>query len=107
MAWNPSESWNSREGSHWEKSEGQGQVAFGLTIFRTGYTVKVGDQVHGFKLTAIDHIRDFNIVAYSLEHQKTGAKYLHLDTEDMENVSYFILACIPCFDVTMTIGVYS
>ena len=54
---------------------------------RKKYDVKVGDLVYGFTVTEITNIREFNIVSYKLEHEKTGAKYLHLDTEDMENVS--------------------
>ena len=53
---------------------------------RKQYFIKVGDQVWGFTVKGIDNIKDFNITSYKLEHEKTGAKYLHLDTEDMENV---------------------
>ena len=53
---------------------------------RTPYSLKVGDISHGFKLTSIDRIDAFDITAYKLEHLKTGAKWLHLDSSDMDNV---------------------
>jgi Zn-dependent M16 (insulinase) family peptidase len=34
----------------------------------------------------MDEIADFKIKAFTLEHDKTGAQYLHLDSADMENV---------------------
>ena len=54
---------------------------------RKPYDLKVGDTMFGFTLKSIEEVKDFNLVAYTLEHDRTGAKYLHLDTADMENVS--------------------
>lgn len=48
--------------------------------------MKVGEKVHGFKVTSIDRIDFFQINAYKLEHEVTGAKYMHLDCSDMDNV---------------------
>jgi presequence protease len=53
---------------------------------RVPYTFKVGDVVHGFKVTSIDRVEFFDINAYKLEHEATGARYLHLDCSDMDNV---------------------
>lgn len=48
--------------------------------------LKVGDVVHGFKLLSVERIEFFDINAYRLEHEATGARYLHLDCSDMDNV---------------------
>lgn len=48
--------------------------------------LKVGDVVHGFKLQSVERIEFFDINAYKLEHEATGARYLHLDCSDMDNV---------------------
>lgn len=37
-------------------------------------------------MTDIERIEFFDINAYKLEHLGTGAKYIHLDTSDMDNV---------------------
>lgn len=55
-------------------------------IHRRPYDLKVGDDIHGFSLNAIHNITDFNITAFALEHSVTKAKYLHLDSPDLENV---------------------
>ena len=55
-------------------------------VDRRPYSLKVGDTVSGFNLQSIDEINDFKITAYSLEHEKTKARYLHLDSSDLENV---------------------
>ena len=48
--------------------------------------MKKGDEVEGFKVQEIERIEFFDITAYKLEHIRTGAKYLHLDSSDMDNV---------------------
>jgi presequence protease len=42
--------------------------------------------VHGFKLESVERIEFFDINAYKLVHEATGARCLHLDTADMDNV---------------------
>lgn len=53
---------------------------------RIPYTYKAGDQVHGFKVESIDRIELFDVTAYRLTHELTGARYLHLDSADSDNV---------------------
>ena len=53
---------------------------------RVPYNIKEGDSISGFKVTEIREISDFGIKAFSLEHESTGAKWLHLDSQDMDNV---------------------
>jgi presequence protease len=42
--------------------------------------------VHGFKLESVERIDFFDINAYKLVHEATGARVLHLDSSDMDNV---------------------
>lgn len=56
---------------------------------RRPYSLELGQSVNGFTVKAIDDIPDFKIKAFTLEHDKTGAQYLHLDSPDMENVSHY------------------
>lgn len=53
---------------------------------RLAYNFKQGDKVHGFTTEKIEKIDFFDVCAYSLTHDKTGAKWLHLDSSDMDNV---------------------
>jgi hypothetical protein len=55
-------------------------------LLRLPYTLKVGDPVHGFTVKSIDDFPEFKIKAFTLEHERTGAKYIHLDSADLENV---------------------
>ena len=48
--------------------------------------LKEGDNIHGWVLTSIENLKDFDLVAYRLKHSQTGAEYLHLDAPfDMNN----------------------
>jgi Zn-dependent M16 (insulinase) family peptidase len=38
------------------------------------------------KLLEIQKIEQFDIVAYKLEHLETGARWLHMDSSDLDNV---------------------
>ena len=53
---------------------------------RVPYNIKVGDKIHGFIVKDKEKIVAFDIEAYKLEHEATGAKWLHLDSSDMDNV---------------------
>lgn len=63
---------------------------------RTPYTLKVGDKVHEqWLVKSIDHISDFDITAYKLEHITTDAQYIHLDCSDIDNVSAILFRTPP------------
>ena len=36
-------------------------------------------------MTAVEEVKDFNVTAFQLVHDKTGAKYLHADCDDSNN----------------------
>lgn len=53
---------------------------------RQTYDLKEGDQIHGFTVTEVTRVNDFDINAYKLEHDLTGLKWLHMDCADQDNV---------------------
>lgn len=48
--------------------------------------INVGKINNGFICLSADHIPEYNMVAYLLQHEKTKTPYLHLDREDSNNV---------------------
>jgi hypothetical protein len=49
-------------------------------------TLKPGAEVHGFRLHSATAVPEVRSVAYQLEHPASGARLLHLHTEDPENL---------------------
>jgi presequence protease len=49
-------------------------------------TMKAGDVFNGFKILRVESIPAVRLTAYEIEHQKTGAKVLHLHAFDRENL---------------------
>ncbi|KAF1838674.1 hypothetical protein BDW02DRAFT_585717 [Decorospora gaudefroyi] len=47
---------------------------------------RVGDQLHGFTLKRIRQVPELELTALHLQHDKTGAEYLHIAREDANNV---------------------
>ena len=48
---------------------------------------KMNDQIDGFLVKAVTEINDLKLMAIQLEHIKSGARVLHLYTDDAENLS--------------------
>ena len=49
-------------------------------------TLRAGDILHGFKIHRVETIAAMRLTAYEIEHEKTGAKVLHLHCFDKENL---------------------
>ena len=49
-------------------------------------TLAAGDQLHGFRVLRVEQIPDIRVTAYEIEHEKTGARILHLHCDDRENL---------------------
>ena len=49
-------------------------------------TLKAGDALHGFKVLRVQTFADLRVTAYEIEHDRTGAKVLHLHSLDRENL---------------------
>ncbi|KAM4066477.1 peptidase m16C associated domain-containing protein [Hirsutella rhossiliensis] len=47
---------------------------------------KPGDKLHGFTLVRSKHVPELELTALHLQHDKTGADYLHIAREDGNNV---------------------
>lgn len=47
---------------------------------------KAGDKLHGFTLVRSQHVPELELTALHLQHDKTGADYLHIAREDTNNV---------------------
>jgi hypothetical protein len=47
---------------------------------------KAGEKLHGFTLKRTQHVPEFELTAVHLEHDKTGAEYLHVARNDANNV---------------------
>lgn len=48
--------------------------------------LKVGEPLHGFTLQRVQHVPELELTAFELQHDKTGAQYLHIAREDANNV---------------------
>jgi hypothetical protein len=46
----------------------------------------VGEQLHGFTLKRVKQVPELELTALELEHNKTGAEYLHIARDDANNV---------------------
>ncbi len=49
-------------------------------------TLQAGNELHGFKVLRVETIPAMRLTAYEIEHEKTGAKVLHLHSFDRENL---------------------
>ena len=47
---------------------------------------KPGEQIHGFTLLRSKHVPELELTALHLQHDKTGADYLHIARNDTNNV---------------------
>lgn len=47
---------------------------------------KPGEQLHGFTFKRTKHVPELQLTAFHLQHEKTGAEYLHVAREDKNNV---------------------
>ena len=64
------------------------------TLSRRGYAAvtdvsnfpNVGEQLHGFTLKRVKQVPELELTALHLQHDKTGAEYLHIAREDANNV---------------------
>jgi len=47
---------------------------------------KINKEVHGFKILQTEELNEINVTLIKLQHQRTGARYTHLKTDDRENL---------------------
>lgn len=51
----------------------------------SGYP-KIGERIHGFTLKRVKQVPELELTALHLQHDKTGAEYLHIARDDTNNV---------------------
>ncbi|KAF2842713.1 hypothetical protein M501DRAFT_993461 [Patellaria atrata CBS 101060] len=56
------------------------------TLTDRNSNLKPGEHLHGFTLQRTKHVPELQLTAYHLQHEKTGAEYLHVAREDPNNV---------------------
>jgi presequence protease len=49
-------------------------------------TFTAGQERHGFRVIRVEQIPEIRVTAYEIEHERTGAKILHLHCNDRENL---------------------
>ncbi len=54
-----------------------------------------GDMVHGFRVNRMSYIEEVNADAYLMEHVKSGARLLYLDSDDDNKVFYICFRTTP------------
>jgi len=57
----------------------------GAARTRTLDRLSVGSSVEGFVVRDVAPLKEFDMTAIHLEHEKTGAKYVHMDCDDTNN----------------------
>ncbi|MFA4916072.1 MAG: insulinase family protein [Syntrophales bacterium] len=62
-------------------------------------TLSAGEKLGGFRVLRIEQIPDMRVTAYEIEHERTGAKVLHIHCNDRENL-YAIGFRTPPIDST-------
>ncbi|XP_026813884.1 presequence protease, mitochondrial [Rhopalosiphum maidis] len=70
------------------KKHGTNIRGFSVLKTKTPYDTifKVGQEIEGFVVKEVRPVADFQLTALRLEHQKSGADYLHIDRNDTNNV---------------------
>jgi Zn-dependent M16 (insulinase) family peptidase len=66
------------------RSASKGAIRKGVT--ELAQYPKPGEKLHGFTLLRSKHVPELELTALHLQHDKTGADYLHVAREDKNNV---------------------
>jgi len=57
-----------------------------------------GREMHGFEVQAVTPLPDLRAVAYRLEHRRSGARLIHIQADDNENLFSVTLPTVPWDD---------
>jgi len=55
----------------------------------------VGREIAGYRIERITHLEEIDAVYYRLEHVKTGARHVHISSDDQENTFGVTFKTIP------------
>ena len=56
------------------------------SVANLDHSPQLGESIHGFTLKRTKHVPELQLTAFQLEHEKTGAAYLHVARDDKNNV---------------------
>jgi Zn-dependent M16 (insulinase) family peptidase len=73
---------------------------FYSTTTAPSFKYKTGDNVHGWTVQKVEHVSSFHVNTYQLTHDKTGAKYFHVEAPSDKNNSFSISFQTPPDDST-------
>ncbi|CAO3597204.1 unnamed protein product [Absidia cylindrospora] len=65
---------------------GKGVKSTTLRGYSSKATLRAGDNLSGYRVQQVRRVPELELTAVSLEHEATGAKHLHIDREDNNNV---------------------
>jgi Zn-dependent M16 (insulinase) family peptidase len=62
---------------------------------RAALVLQPGDELSGFVIQTVEAVDEYQVTAITLQHTATGARYIHLDCEDTDNVFAVAFPTIP------------
>ena len=65
---------------------------------RNSLSYAAGDKLHGYTVTSVDDVPDFNLTSVELVHDKTGARHSHVVRDDSNNSFSVAFATTPMDD---------
>jgi presequence protease len=57
--------------------------------------LKIGQEIHGYRIDRIRALEEINAIVYRLEHIGTGARHLHISNHDRENTFGVTFKTVP------------
>ena len=67
-------------------------------VDRVPLKLEIGDRIHGYQVLRKKWVEERQLMVWELEHEATGAKHVHVECDDTENVFSTILKTIPMND---------
>lgn len=67
-------------------------------VDRAPLKANIGDSIHGYEVLRSKWVEERQLMVWELEHKATGAKHVHVECDDTENVFSTILKTIPMND---------
>jgi Zn-dependent M16 (insulinase) family peptidase len=58
-------------------------------------SIAVSDQIHGYRVNRVETLIELNGIYYEFEHTRTGAKHIHVYTDDHENTFGVAFKTVP------------
>ena len=59
------------------------------------FSYYAGQKLHGYTITSVDEVKDFNLISLELIHDKSGARHCHIIKDDSNNCFSVAFATTP------------